>query len=87
MVGFGKRTPGKIGEKTGYLPMNYIIRVRAGERVYKVKRSFVRDREMGQITLKKDQIVVKKGEEVNGYLKVSTGRKLGFFPADLLLEL
>uniref|UniRef100_A0A8B9KL43 SH3 and cysteine rich domain 3 n=1 Tax=Astyanax mexicanus TaxID=7994 RepID=A0A8B9KL43_ASTMX len=78
---------GKIGEKTGYLPMTYIIRVRAGERVYKVTRSFVGNREMGQITLKKDQIVVKKGEEVNGYLKVSTGRKLGFFPADLLEEI
>uniref|UniRef100_A0A8C9TCI0 SH3 and cysteine-rich domain-containing protein 3 n=1 Tax=Scleropages formosus TaxID=113540 RepID=A0A8C9TCI0_SCLFO len=78
---------GKIGEKTGFLPANYIIRVRAGEMVYKVTRSFVGNREMGQITLKKDQIVVKKGEEVNGYLKVSTGRKLGFFPADLLQEI
>jgi len=38
--------------------MNYIIRVRAGERVYKVKRSFVGNREMGQITLKKDQVSV-----------------------------
>ncbi|KAM3622041.1 uncharacterized protein V6R79_019725 [Siganus canaliculatus] len=58
---------GKIRERTGFIPANYIIRVRAGERVYK--------------------IVVKKGEEVNGYLKVSTGRKLGFFPADLLQEI
>ncbi|XP_075880493.1 SH3 and cysteine-rich domain-containing protein 3-like isoform X2 [Nelusetta ayraudi] len=33
------------------------------------------------------RIVVKKGEEVNGYLKVSTGRKMGFFPADLLQEI
>uniref|UniRef100_A0A3B4X0T8 SH3 and cysteine rich domain 3 n=1 Tax=Seriola lalandi dorsalis TaxID=1841481 RepID=A0A3B4X0T8_SERLL len=78
---------GKIGERTGFIPANYIIRVRAGERVYKVTRSFVGNREMGQITLKKDQIVVKKGEEVNGYLKVSTGRKLGFFPANLLQEI
>uniref|UniRef100_A0AAY4AVE0 SH3 and cysteine-rich domain-containing protein 3 n=1 Tax=Denticeps clupeoides TaxID=299321 RepID=A0AAY4AVE0_9TELE len=78
---------GKIGERSGFLPANYIIRVRAGERVFKVTRSFVGNREMGQITLKKDQIVVKKGEEVNGYLKVSTGRKLGFFPADLLQEI
>ncbi|XP_028654545.1 SH3 and cysteine-rich domain-containing protein 3 isoform X1 [Erpetoichthys calabaricus] len=78
---------GKIGEKSGYLPANYIIRVRAGERVYKVTRSFVGNREMGQITLKKDQIVVQKGEELNGYMKVSTGRKLGFFPADLLQEI
>ncbi|XP_071384187.1 SH3 and cysteine-rich domain-containing protein 3-like [Centroberyx affinis] len=78
---------GKIGDRTGFLPANYIIRVRAGERVYKVTRSFVGNREMGQITLKKDQIVVKKGEEVNGYLKVSTGRKLGFFPSNLLQEI
>uniref|UniRef100_A0A7N8YME6 SH3 and cysteine rich domain 3 n=1 Tax=Mastacembelus armatus TaxID=205130 RepID=A0A7N8YME6_9TELE len=78
---------GKIGERTGFIPANYIIRVRAGETVYKVTRSFVGNREMGQITLKKDQIVVKKGEEVNGYLKVSTGRKLGFFPANLLQEI
>ncbi|XP_059925494.1 SH3 and cysteine-rich domain-containing protein 3-like isoform X1 [Gadus macrocephalus] len=78
---------GKIGDRTGFLPANYIIRVRAGESVYKVTRSFVGNREMGQITLKKDQIVVKKGEELNGYLKVSTGRKLGFFPADLLQEI
>uniref|UniRef100_A0A8P4GMT3 SH3 and cysteine rich domain 3 n=1 Tax=Dicentrarchus labrax TaxID=13489 RepID=A0A8P4GMT3_DICLA len=78
---------GKIRERTGFLPANYIIRVRSGEQVYKVTRSFVGNREMGQITLKKDQIVVKKGEEVNGYLKVSTGRKLGFFPANLLQEI
>uniref|UniRef100_A0A3P8SKQ1 SH3 and cysteine rich domain 3 n=1 Tax=Amphiprion percula TaxID=161767 RepID=A0A3P8SKQ1_AMPPE len=78
---------GKIGERTGFIPANYIIRVRAGENVYKVTRSFVGNREMGQITLKKDQIVVKKGEEVNGYLKVSTGRKLGFFPSNLLQEI
>ncbi|XP_067360329.1 SH3 and cysteine-rich domain-containing protein 3-like isoform X4 [Channa argus] len=78
---------GKIGERTGFIPANYIIRVRAGERVYKVTRSFVGNREMGQITLKKDQIVVKKGEEVNGYLKVSTGRKIGFFPSNLLQEI
>ncbi|XP_063063974.1 SH3 and cysteine-rich domain-containing protein 3-like isoform X2 [Engraulis encrasicolus] len=78
---------GKMGEKTGYLPMTYIIKVRAGELTYKVLRSFVGNREMGQITLKKDQIVVKKGDEVNGYLKVSTGRKMGFFPSDLLEEI
>ncbi|XP_056607061.1 SH3 and cysteine-rich domain-containing protein 3-like [Triplophysa dalaica] len=78
---------GKVGDKSGFVPANYIIRVRSGETVYKVTRSFVGNREIGQITLKKDQIVVKKGEEVNGYLKVSTGRKLGFFPADILQEI
>lgn len=47
---------GKMGEKTGYFPTNYIIKVRASERVFKVTRSFVGNREMGQITLKKDQV-------------------------------
>ncbi|CAJ0952402.1 unnamed protein product [Ranitomeya imitator] len=58
---------GKIGEKAGYFPANFIIRVRAGERVYK--------------------IVVQKGEEVNGYIKVLTGRKVGLFPVDFLQEI
>ncbi|NXO09266.1 STAC3 protein, partial [Oriolus oriolus] len=37
---------GKIGEKIGYFPPNFIIRVRAGERVHKVTRSFVGNREI-----------------------------------------
>uniref|UniRef100_A0A5S6MSB0 SH3 and cysteine-rich domain-containing protein 3 n=1 Tax=Xenopus tropicalis TaxID=8364 RepID=A0A5S6MSB0_XENTR len=78
---------GKVGEKAGYFPANFIIRVRAAERVYKVTRSFVGNREIGQITLKKDQIVVQKGDEVNGYIKVSTGRKVGLFPLDFLQEI
>ncbi|KAJ8367717.1 hypothetical protein AAFF_G00311150 [Aldrovandia affinis] len=78
---------GKIGERNGFLPANYLIRVREGELTFKVIRSFVGNKEIGQITLKKDQIVVKKGEEKNGYLKVSTGRKLGYFPSNLLLGL
>ncbi|XP_077185326.1 SH3 and cysteine-rich domain-containing protein 3 isoform X1 [Paroedura picta] len=78
---------GKIGEKIGFFPPNFIIRVRAGERVHKVMRSFVGNREIGQITLKKDQIVVQKGEELNGYVKVYTGRKVGLFPVDFLQEI
>lgn len=46
-----------MGEKTGYFPTNYLIKVRASERVFKVTRSFVGNREMGQITLKKDQVI------------------------------
>ncbi|XP_013927323.1 PREDICTED: SH3 and cysteine-rich domain-containing protein 3 [Thamnophis sirtalis] len=78
---------GQIGDKIGYFPPNFIIRVRAGERVHKVMRSFVGNKEIGQITLKKDQIVVQKGEELNGYVKVYTGRKVGLFPADFLQEI
>ncbi|XP_068936118.1 SH3 and cysteine-rich domain-containing protein 3 isoform X1 [Petaurus breviceps papuanus] len=78
---------GKIGEKVGFFPQNFIIRVRAGERVHRVTRSFVGNREIGQITLKKDQIVVQKGDEAGGYVKVYTGRKVGLFPTDFLEEI
>ncbi|KAK2515972.1 Stac3 [Columba livia] len=33
------------------------------------------------------RIVVQKGEEVNGYVKVYTGRKVGLFPVDFLQEI
>ncbi|KAH0629005.1 hypothetical protein JD844_010734 [Phrynosoma platyrhinos] len=82
----GKKV-GDVGDKIGYFPPNFIIRVRAGERVHKVMRSFVGNKEIGQITLKKDQIVVQKGEELNGYVKVYTGRKVGLFPVDFLQEI
>ncbi|XP_042310492.1 SH3 and cysteine-rich domain-containing protein 3 isoform X3 [Sceloporus undulatus] len=82
----GKKV-GDVGDKIGYFPPNFIIRVRAGERVHKVMRSFVGNKEIGQITLKKDQIVVQKGEELNGYVKVYTGRKVGLFPIDFLQEI
>lgn len=49
-----------MGEKSGYFPTNYLIKVRASERVFKVTRSFVGNREMGQITLKKDQVMTAK---------------------------
>ncbi|XP_011918738.1 PREDICTED: SH3 and cysteine-rich domain-containing protein 3 isoform X4 [Cercocebus atys] len=78
---------GKIGEKVGFFPPNFIIRVRTGERVHRVTRSFVGNREIGQITLKKDQIVVQKGDEAGGYVKVYTGRKVGLFPTDFLEEI
>lgn len=55
---------GKMGEKTGYFPTNYIIKVRASERVFKVTRSFVGNREMGQITLKKDQVVLEVWNQI-----------------------
>ncbi|XP_026962570.1 SH3 and cysteine-rich domain-containing protein 3 isoform X4 [Sagmatias obliquidens] len=52
---------GKIGEKVGFFPPNFIIRVRSGERVHRVTRSFVGNREIGQITLKKDQPETERG--------------------------
>lgn len=54
-----------MGDKTGYFPTNYLIKVRASERVYKVTRSFVGNREMGQITLKKDQVTALQVEPNN----------------------
>lgn len=33
------------------------------------------------------QIVVQKGDEAGGYVKVYTGRKVGLFPTDFLEEI
>ncbi|XP_028347017.1 SH3 and cysteine-rich domain-containing protein 3 isoform X2 [Physeter macrocephalus] len=65
---------GKIGEKVGFFPPNFIIRVRSGEHVHRVTRSFVGNREIGQITLKKDQPETER--DLLGWLpQVGRGRK------------
>lgn len=45
-----------IGTRTGFIPAHYIIHVWTREEVHKVTRSFAGNREMGRITLKKDQV-------------------------------
>lgn len=60
-----------MGEKSGYFPTNYLIKVRASERVFKVTRSFVGNREMGQITLKKDQVMTAKESIFSVFLYMS----------------
>ncbi|XP_032817842.1 SH3 and cysteine-rich domain-containing protein 3-like [Petromyzon marinus] len=78
---------GKMGDKLGYFPANFVIRVRAGERVLRLSRTFVGNKQLGQITLKQGQVCVEKGEECNGFLKVTSGRKLGLVALDYLEEI
>ncbi|XP_066547227.1 SH3 and cysteine-rich domain-containing protein isoform X2 [Amia ocellicauda] len=58
--------------------------VRAGERVYRCTRTFIGCKEQGQITLKEGQICVSGEEEHHGFIKVSSGKKRGFVPFDVL---
>ncbi|XP_061562199.1 SH3 and cysteine-rich domain-containing protein 2-like [Phycodurus eques] len=78
---------GKSRNKVGYFPANFVQRVRPGERVWKVAAGFHGDRDKGQMTVKEAQICVGKNEETDGFLRLSSGKKRGLVPADVLLEI
>ncbi|KAL0984403.1 hypothetical protein UPYG_G00140980 [Umbra pygmaea] len=78
---------GKSKDKLGFFPANFVQRVRPGERVWKVTGSFHGDRSRGQMTVKESQICVGKHEELDGFLKLSSGKKRGLVPSKYLLEI
>ncbi|XP_043910996.1 SH3 and cysteine-rich domain-containing protein 2 [Protopterus annectens] len=78
---------GKKGDKVGFFPANFVQRVRPGENVWKCIKSYQGNREQGHMTVKEFQICVGKGEETNGFIKVSSGKKRGLVPADALAEI
>ncbi|XP_061432525.1 SH3 and cysteine-rich domain-containing protein-like [Lethenteron reissneri] len=78
---------GKIGERVGYFPANFTLKIRTTERVFRCVRTFVGNRYLGQITLKQDQICVEKGGGSNGFLAVTSGRKKGLVPGDFLEQI
>ncbi|KAF7665402.1 hypothetical protein LDENG_00144000 [Lucifuga dentata] len=78
---------GKSRDKLGFFPANFVQRVRPGERVWKVTAGFHGNRDKGQMTVKDDQICVGKNEEVDGFLRLSSGKKRGLVPVNLLLEI
>ncbi|XP_010862556.2 SH3 and cysteine-rich domain-containing protein 2 isoform X2 [Esox lucius] len=78
---------GKSKDKLGYFPANFVQRVRPGERVWKVTGAFQGDRNRGQMTVKDFQICVGKNEEIDGFLKLSSGKKRGLVPSKYLLEI
>ncbi|XP_037547004.1 SH3 and cysteine-rich domain-containing protein 2-like [Nematolebias whitei] len=77
---------GKIRDKVGYFPANFVQRVRPGERVWKVTAGFHGNREKSQMTVKENQICVGKNEETDGFLRLSSGKKRGLVPLKCLLE-
>ncbi|XP_061411117.1 SH3 and cysteine-rich domain-containing protein-like isoform X1 [Lethenteron reissneri] len=46
---------GKLGDRVGYFPANFVVRVRPGERVFQALRTFVGNKQLGQLTLKQEQ--------------------------------
>uniref|UniRef100_A0A8C6Q3U4 SH3 and cysteine-rich domain-containing protein 2 n=1 Tax=Nothobranchius furzeri TaxID=105023 RepID=A0A8C6Q3U4_NOTFU len=78
---------GKIRDKVGYFPANFVQRVRPGERVWKVITGFHGNRDKGQMTVKENQICVGKNEETDGFLRLSSGKKRGLVPVKYLLEI
>uniref|UniRef100_UPI00398F0439 SH3 and cysteine-rich domain-containing protein 2-like n=1 Tax=Pristiophorus japonicus TaxID=55135 RepID=UPI00398F0439 len=78
---------GKIGDRVGFFPANFVQRIRPGERVWQCNRTFQGSKEQGQLPLKELQICVGRGEETNGFVKVCSGKKRGVVPADILEEI
>lgn len=78
---------GKIRDKVGFFPANFVQRVRPGERVWKVTVAFHGNRDKGQMSVKEAQICVGKNEEIDGFLRMSSGKKRGMVPVKNLMEI
>ncbi|XP_055512772.1 SH3 and cysteine-rich domain-containing protein 2-like [Leucoraja erinacea] len=78
---------GKIGDRVGFFPANFVQRIRPGERVWQCNRTYQGSKEQGQLPLKELQICVGRGEETSGFVKVCSGKKRGLVPADILSEI
>ncbi|NWU37285.1 STAC protein, partial [Hylia prasina] len=75
---------GRIDDRTGYFPANFVQRVQQNEKIYRCIRTFIGCKEQGQITLKENQICVTSEKEHDGFIKVYSGKKKGFVPTDIL---
>ncbi|NXH31718.1 STAC protein, partial [Myiagra hebetior] len=75
---------GRIDDRTGFFPANFVQRVQQNERIYRCIRTFIGCKEQGQITLKENQICVTSEKEHDGFIKVYSGKKKGFVPIDVL---
>ncbi|XP_073346092.1 SH3 and cysteine-rich domain-containing protein 2-like [Pagrus major] len=78
---------GKSRDKVGLFPANFVQRVRPGERVWKVTAGFHGNRDKGQMTVKEAQICVGKNEEIDDFLRLSSGKKRGLVPVTCVLEI
>ncbi|XP_055489414.1 SH3 and cysteine-rich domain-containing protein [Leucoraja erinacea] len=78
---------GRIADRVGYFPATFVQRVMVGENVFRCTKPFTGSKEDGQINVKENQICVDKGEEYNGFIKVHSGKKMGFVPLDVLLKI
>ncbi|XP_076985969.1 SH3 and cysteine-rich domain-containing protein isoform X2 [Tamandua tetradactyla] len=75
---------GKIQDRIGFFPANFVQRVQQDEKIFRCVRTFVGCKEQGQITLKENQICVTSEEEQDGFIRVLSGKKRGLVPLDVL---
>uniref|UniRef100_F6UY67 SH3 and cysteine-rich domain-containing protein 2 n=1 Tax=Monodelphis domestica TaxID=13616 RepID=F6UY67_MONDO len=80
---------GKIGDRVGFFPANFVQRVRPGESVWRCCQPFSGNKEQGYMSLKESQICVGVGrsKDADGFIRVSSGKKRGLVPADALTEI
>ncbi|XP_060794747.1 SH3 and cysteine-rich domain-containing protein 2-like [Neoarius graeffei] len=78
---------GKSRDKIGFFPANFVQRVRPGERVWKVTQGFHGNREKGQMAVKELQICIGKAEEIDGFFKLTSGKKRGLVPSKFVVEI
>ncbi|GAB0199038.1 SH3 and cysteine-rich domain-containing protein 2 [Grus japonensis] len=79
-------TQGKVGDRLGFFPANFVQRVRPGESVWRSCRAVQGDREQGRMSLRENQICVGVGR-TQGLIRVTSGRKRGLVPAEALTEI
>ncbi|CAM9841581.1 unnamed protein product [Bubo scandiacus] len=77
---------GKVGDRLGFFPANFVQRVRPGESVWRSCRNVPGDREQGRLSLRENQICVGVGR-TQGLVRVTSGRKRGLVPAEALTEI
>ncbi|XP_055139566.1 SH3 and cysteine-rich domain-containing protein isoform X5 [Symphalangus syndactylus] len=75
---------GKIQDRIGFFPANFVQRVQQNEKIFRCVRTFTGCKEQGQITLKENQICVSTEEEQDGFIRVLSGKKKGLIPLDVL---
>lgn len=75
---------GKIQDRIGFFPANFVQRVQQNEKIFRCVRTFVGCKEQGQITLKENQICLTSEEEQDGFIRVLSGKKRGLVPLDVL---
>ncbi|XP_072741833.1 SH3 and cysteine-rich domain-containing protein 2 isoform X1 [Ciconia boyciana] len=77
---------GKVGNRLGFFPANFVQRVRPGESVWRSCRAVQGDKEQGRMSLRENQICVGVGR-TQGLVRVTSGRKRGLVPAEALTEI
>ncbi|XP_054946721.1 SH3 and cysteine-rich domain-containing protein 2 isoform X1 [Physeter macrocephalus] len=80
---------GRIGDRVGFFPANFVQRVRPGENVWRCCQPFSGNKEQGYVSLKESQICVGVGrsKDADGFIRVSSGKKRGLVPANILTEI